>query len=240
LRLGSRMTEDEQKRREERARRINELLEELPMKDGKKQTARSVSLDAGLSTDGIRNILRLSDPQISTLTSLAPVLGCDLGYLTLEQDVPKKYIAKNEIEDAISPPGPISAIKVHKVPVISWAVAGDTMVALGRYVNESTPTILVDLETDTLLATYVPDEAMSADAHEGDVIVYDYSDKDLVDRAYYLFIYAGRLVFRKYRDSHGPVRFEATSTERQIDPIFPSDILAIEIVGRVRRVIKSL
>lgn len=235
-----RLSKDEQDRREERARRIRALIEAMPYIDGKKPNPHLLSLKANLSGDGIRNILRLGDPLISTLTSLAPALDCDLGYLTLEQDVVKKDIANRSKLEALSRSDLITAVEIRKIPVINWAIARDTMVALERYINASTPTIHVDTDKETILATYAPDDSMLGDAKEGDTLVYDYGDTSLVDKKLYLLVHRERLYFRRYRDSAGPARFEATSKDRDYDQIFISDIPKTEIIGRVFQVIKHV
>lgn len=125
---------------------------------------------------------------------------------------------------------------VKLVPVIEWVSAGRPMAVLEQNIPEDAPRVATDYESETLLATKVCGNSMNNVAPDGETIIYDYSDRELVDKGCYLFLVNGDLSFKRYRAN--PPRFEPDSTEKGHETFFPQG--PVEIVGRVIQVTRRL
>lgn len=130
-----------------------------------------------------------------------------------------------------------TGIPARRVPVIAWTSAGKPMAALQEEIDDTTPTVTTSEQSETLLAVRVVGSSMNRIAPEGFYAVYDYTDKELVDRKCYLIRIDGEVTFKRYRDTGGPPRLEPDSTESH-ETLYPAE--PVEVIGRVIEVTQKL
>lgn len=127
----------------------------------------------------------------------------------------------------------ISADSLVEAPVLSSVSAGGLDFASSDKTESST--IPIQYHHSNIAFIPVEGESMNKMAEPNDLILVDFSDKNLIDGKFYVFGYENEFSFKKYRSN--PDRFEPYSTF-EFDTIFPKD--GFIIVGRVTRVIKTL
>jgi repressor LexA len=152
-----------------------------------------------------------------------------------EKIAPYLHVIPSELLPiAINPKG---GHGMRLVPVVAWASAGEPMESLAQHIDETTERVAVSHSSLTLLSVKVVGNSMNLIAEDGEIAVYDYTDKELVDKKYYLFMLNGEVCFKRYRDSGGPKRFEPQSDQPH-DTHFPRS--EIEVIGRVIQIIRTL
>lgn len=187
------------------------------------KSARRASLDGGLTSDAIRNVLRTKsrNPRRDTLEGIARGLNW-----TLEELL--------ELPSA----GNVSAIEkpVQNVPLVSWVMAGRLTETEDPYaVGDAADYIAVTHQLNTLIALKVNGQSMNRVAPEGSTVIVDYADKSLESGRYYVVKLGGDATFKRYRSN--PDRLEPDSTEPHETVFIQSEI---EVVGRVIQVINEL
>ncbi len=197
--------------------RIRTRLRELS------KSARRASLDGGLTSDAIRNVLRTKsrNPRRDTLEGIARGLGWTLEELL---ELPSS--------------GNVSALEraVQNVPLISWVKAGDLTETEDPYaVGDAADYVAVTHQRKTLIALKVNGQSMNRVAPEGSIVIVDYADKTLVSGRYYVVKLGNQATFKRYRSE--PARLEPDSTEPHETVFIRSET---EVVGRVIQVINEL
>lgn len=121
-----------------------------------------------------------------------------------------------------------------RVPVISWIQAGTMRATEDPYpLGQADKWVAVDSNKDTLLANEIRGTSINRRADEGDIVVWDFADRDLVDKKFYVIRIGDEATVKRYRAT--PARFEPFS----LDPDHPTIFLGpgVEILGRVIRFI---
>lgn len=135
-------------------------------------------------------------------------------------------VAESEILDIVEEQ---NNQKIKFIPIVDWEDTGREIGMAQLAAREAIP---MSTERNGLLATRVVGNAMSRIVRPGVTIIYDPTDKALVDTKRYLIRLNGEVSLREYRDTAGPARFEADSIEGGYDTIFES-IAPIPVIGRV-------
>ncbi|WP_371346248.1 helix-turn-helix transcriptional regulator [Ancylobacter sp. IITR112] len=204
--------------------RIEARLAVVRETDGKSEAA--VCREAGLGRDAIRDIRRREGvlPRLDTLAALAVPL----------RTTPEWLAFGRGWED----PG-LVAQGLRPVPLVSWVAASAfAETTFGAGLPADLPTINVpDLPAGEYIALKVQGDSMNRIAVDGSTIIVRLNDKELLDRAFYVFMGTDGTTFKRYRAKEGPQRLEAYSTSDH-PTIYPSE--RIEVVGRVIRVITDL
>lgn len=91
-----------------------------------------------------------------------------------------------------------------------------------------------------LIGLPITADDMDRVAPVGSTIYVDLNEKSLVDRGCYVFAHGDQILFRRYRNSEGPARFEPASTNPNHSVFYPTDTQTVAVVGRVVRVLLSL
>jgi SOS-response transcriptional repressor LexA len=197
--------------------RIRDRLAEI------RKSARRASIDGGLTSDAIRNVLRAKsrNPRRDTLQGIARGLDWSLEELL---ELPSGgNVARTD--------GPIV-----DVPLISWVQAGGLTETSDPYVvGDAEDFIPVTHGRHTLIALRVMGASMNRVAPEGSLIIVDYGDKTLVSGQYYVLKHDGQATFKRYRSN--PDRLEPDSTE-PFETVFIGG--ETEVVGRVIQVVNRL
>ncbi|MFT5439411.1 MAG: SOS-response transcriptional repressor LexA, partial [Alphaproteobacteria bacterium] len=187
------------------------------------KSARRASMDGGLTSDAIRNVLRAKsrNPRRDTLEGIARGLDWALEEL-LE----------------LSSAGNVRTIDrpVHDVPLVSWVKAGDLTETVDPYaVGDAADYIPVTHQRNTLIALRVSGQSMNRVAPDGSIVIVDYADKSLTSGQFYVVKLDGRATFKRFRSD--PARLEPDSTEAHETVFIQSET---EVVGRVIQVINQL
>lgn len=197
--------------------RIRARLQEL----GK--SARRASMDGGLTSDAIRNVLRSKsrNPRRDTLEGIARGLDWTLeDLLELSQSGNVRTLDR----------------PVQEVPLISWVRAGELTETVDPYaVGDAADYVPVTHQRNTLIALRVQGQSMNRVAPDGSVVIVDYADKTLTAGQYYVVKLDDRATFKRYRAT--PDRLEPDSTEAHETVFIHNEI---EVVGRVIQVINQL
>jgi len=128
--------------------------------------------------------------------------------------------------------------RLVSVPIIKWENAREYAVAapvripgLGWEKAE-----FVAHGSESLIGMEVLGDEMDRLAPVGAMICVDYLQKTLIDGGCYVFNLGDQVLFRRYRDTGGPARFEPASTNVKHETIYPETIQSLPIVGRVIKV----
>lgn len=126
---------------------------------------------------------------------------------------------------------------VRMVPVISWIQAGEMRHAEDPYmVGDAERRVAVTSNRSTLVANTVRGTSINRRADDGDIIVWDYEDRDLVDGKFYVIKIDGNATVKRYR--RNPERFEPYSLDPDHPTIFATPQL--EVLGRVLHAVRDL
>lgn len=176
---------------------------------------RAISLDAGMSQDAVRGVLRhpTNSPTIETIQKLSKALG-----------KPPEWLAFNIGDDAYQ--GTVS------VPVISWVSAGAFQAADTVVDTSDFPHVEISgLPEGDWIALDVEGDSMDRISPPGSRIFVNRRDRRLVPNGCYVIATEqGEATYKRYRSS--PDRFEPVSVNPAHEPIFPDGV--VKIIGRVR------
>jgi len=187
------------------------------------KSARRASMDGGLTSDAIRNVLRAKsrNPRRDTLEGIARGLDWTL------EDLLELASAGN-VRTVDRP--------VHEVPLVSWVEAGDLTETVDPYsIGDAAEYIPVTHQRNTLIALRVNGQSMNRIAPEGSIVIVDYADKSLISGQYYVVKIDGRATFKRFRSD--PARLEPDSTEAHETVFIRQET---DVVGRVIQVINQL
>ena len=187
------------------------------------KSARRASMEGGLTSDAIRNVLRAKsrNPRRDTLEGIARGLDWTLEDLL-------------ELASA----GNVRTIErpVHEVPLVSWVEAGALTEMVDPYaVGDASEYIPVTHQRNTLIALRVNGQSMNRIAPDGSIVIVDYADKSLISGQYYVVKIDNRATFKRFRSD--PARLEPDSTEAH-ETVFIQE--ETDVVGRVIQVINQL
>jgi SOS-response transcriptional repressor LexA len=123
-----------------------------------------------------------------------------------------------------------------KIPIIGLVSAGEWREAI-EHVTEWLPSPDKKLSKDAF-AVVVEGDSMDLVAQEGEAIIVDPRDKDLIVGKYYVVRNgSGETTFKQYRDN--PARLEPCSSNPAHQPIYPGrDVFTV--VGRARKRVADL
>ena len=186
------------------------------------KSARRASIDGGLTSDAIRNVLRSKsrNPRRDTLEGIARGLDWTLEALL-------------ELQSSYGSSRPTP---VQDVPLISWVAAAELTETSDPYAAGGAEDFIpVSYNRDTLIALRVQGSSMNRVAPEGSSIIVDFNDRTLSPGQYYVFKHDGDTTFKRFRTE--PARLEPDSTD-SYDTIFIKG--EIEDVGHVVQVTRKL
>ena len=187
------------------------------------KSARRASMDGGLTSDAIRNVLRAKsrNPRRDTLEGIARGLDWTL------EDLLELTSAGN-VRTVDRP--------VHEVPLVSWVEAGALTETVDPYaVGDAAEYIPVTHQRNTLIALRVNGQSMNRIAPDGSIVIVDYADKSLISGQDYVVKIDGGATFKRFRSD--PARLEPDSTEAH-ETVFIHE--ETDVVGRVIQVINQL
>lgn len=192
------------------------------------KTATAASREAGLGLDAIRDIRRKPTilPRLDTLAALAGPLATTPEWLAFGRGA-----ADPSLEDGA----------FQSVPLVSWVAASNFSEAGAVVVegDESWQRIRVgDLPEGQYIALLVEGTSMNRIAVHHSHIIVRLSDKNLVDRGFYVMASDEGATFKRYRNLEGPPRLEPYSTFEGHPTLYPQG--EVRVIGRVARVLTDL
>jgi transcriptional regulator with XRE-family HTH domain len=113
-------------------------------------------------------------------------------------------------------------------PIVGWSSAGAPAEAVEQIAEDYVP---IPYKASSVRAVRNVGHSMNRVAPDGAILVFDYEDKELVDKKLYLFRIDGETTFKRYRSSDGPKRLEPDSTLPEYKTLYP--IGEIDVIGRV-------
>lgn len=122
----------------------------------------------------------------------------------------------------------LEPLKIIRAPLIGWSSAGRPAEAIQQETLGSVP---VTYNRATVAAVKIRGHSINRVAPDDSIVVFDYEDKDLLDRKYYLFLIDGEVTAKQYRNSEGPIRLEPDSTDRAYQTIYPTG--PVHVIGRI-------
>lgn len=197
--------------------RVEQRLAELDLK------ARIVGMQAGLGPDLVRDWKRSKAmPRLDSLAQIAPILKTTPEWLA--------YGAGDPGKDAEAP-------GIRTVPRLSWVAASRfEEVDHVEELDTAEHITVGDLPRGEYIALDISGDSMDRVAPHGSTIVVRLNDRELIPRAFYVFLHGGAATFKRYMKE--PDRLEPYSTNSNHEALPISS--GTEVVGRVVRAITNL
>lgn len=208
-------------------------------------TPAKASRDAGLSTDGIRNLMRgargeipVSGGNAATYAALAPILKTTVAWLTTGEG-PETIDAETE---ASSSDHSRKRPRVVQIPLLDQVTAGALKNPSSQIPVEDVPLLaFADLGRGRFFALRVEADSDSMDrvSPPGSVIVVNKDDRDLRSGRCYIFSIDGETTYKMWQEGD-PSYLAPYSTNPTHKPIFIRKKRGFEVIGRVKRTVLDL